>query len=129
MCLYFFYPIGMWHSWKTECFYLFGGGIVFQQPFRCAFIIVLIVSVQQVDKVMLHHIVCCFYVVFACFFGYGWLNVFQCLYVFYPRAACSANGTFHFVGGCVVGIVFQTALDRKSTRLNSSHANISYAVF
>src|SRR3712207_6858630 len=24
---------------------------------------------------------------------------------------------------------FETALDRKSTRLNSSHANISYAVF
>src|SRR3712207_8184805 len=25
--------------------------------------------------------------------------------------------------------IFQTSLDRKSTRLNSSHANISYAVF
>src|SRR5258707_1411739 len=27
------------------------------------------------------------------------------------------------------GTVHQTPLDRKSTRLNSSHANISYAVF
>src|SRR3712207_8391614 len=34
------------------------------------------------------------------------------------------------VHGREVGVVFQDALaDRKSTRLNSSHANISYAVF
>src|SRR3712207_8975186 len=31
--------------------------------------------------------------------------------------------------GVVVGLVGQPRLDRKSTRLNSSHANISYAVF
>src|SRR3712207_7359549 len=31
--------------------------------------------------------------------------------------------------GLSVGIVTKSLLDRKSTRLNSSHANISYAVF
>src|SRR3712207_8769688 len=30
---------------------------------------------------------------------------------------------------CGRGIVLETLRDRKSTRLNSSHANISYAVF
>src|SRR5258707_9704375 len=34
-----------------------------------------------------------------------------------PRNWCSTNG------------VFVPGIDRKSTRLNSSHANISYAVF
>src|SRR3712207_8774895 len=29
----------------------------------------------------------------------------------------------------VIGLVLVAAVDRKSTRLNSSHANISYAVF
>src|SRR3712207_8799488 len=29
----------------------------------------------------------------------------------------------------IVGSLTQSAIDRKSTRLNSSHANISYAVF
>src|SRR3712207_8049663 len=33
------------------------------------------------------------------------------------------------VGGAVVSLVDHVCLDRKSTRLNSSHANISYAVF
>src|SRR3712207_8020704 len=41
------------------------------------------------------------------------------------RAMFNSNGLIHppgvFLGGC--------AEDRKSTRLNSSHANISYAVF
>src|SRR3712207_7724467 len=32
-------------------------------------------------------------------------------------------------GGAPVGGVEDAGLDRKSTRLNSSHANISYAVF
>src|SRR3712207_7201242 len=32
-------------------------------------------------------------------------------------------------GGVLVGGLHATFLDRKSTRLNSSHANISYAVF
>src|SRR3712207_7842336 len=35
----------------------------------------------------------------------------------------------HVVGGDAVGGDHQQVLDRKSTRLNSSHANISYAVF
>ena len=30
---------------------------------------------------------------------------------------------------CVFGLAFQVARDRKSTRLNSSHVEISYAVF
>src|SRR3712207_7284481 len=35
-----------------------------------------------------------------------------------------------FLDGCErLGVRDSTALDRKSTRLNSSHANISYAVF
>src|SRR3712207_7094947 len=32
-------------------------------------------------------------------------------------------------GGCPATESLNSALDRKSTRLNSSHANISYAVF
>src|SRR3712207_7306735 len=32
-------------------------------------------------------------------------------------------------GGAIVRDISPPALDRKSTRLNSSHANISYAVF
>src|SRR3712207_8497663 len=31
--------------------------------------------------------------------------------------------------GALIGVTLVTILDRKSTRLNSSHANISYAVF
>src|SRR3712207_7313880 len=33
------------------------------------------------------------------------------------------------IDGGVAGLAVQRPLDRKSTRLNSSHANISYAVF
>src|SRR5438445_9402266 len=40
------------------------------------------------------------------------------------RDACFFPGDRAEVGAKVVGV-----LDRKSTRLNSSHANISYAVF
>src|SRR3712207_8031786 len=39
-------------------------------------------------------------------------------------AAVRANGTHHDVDS-----LDESDLDRKSTRLNSSHANISYAVF
>src|SRR3712207_6974788 len=38
----------------------------------------------------------------------------------------STNGAYCFVGNDVVSC---SSIDRKSTRLNSSHANISYAVF
>src|SRR3712207_7939674 len=42
-----------------------------------------------------------------------------------PALAC-----VHATGKILVGVVeWDPALDRKSTRLNSSHANISYAVF
>src|SRR3712207_8419756 len=49
----------------------------------------------------------------------------------------SDPGTFLKKAGMVIssriggtsGPIWGTALDRKSTRLNSSHANISYAVF
>src|SRR3712207_6860403 len=38
------------------------------------------------------------------------------------------NGGWEFLAFWILALVTQ-ALDRKSTRLNSSHANISYAVF
>src|SRR3712207_4653797 len=41
----------------------------------------------------------------------------------HPYVALAAGGVVGAVAGVIVG------LDRKSTRLNSSHANISYAVF
>src|SRR3712207_8538130 len=41
-------------------------------------------------------------------------------------AACFALGAVNAAGVTLIGI---PSLDRKSTRLNSSHANISYAVF
>src|SRR3712207_8479198 len=53
-------------------------------------------------------------------------------------SACGARDTSHPVGSAGVGVSAAHLLDRnsvrwdqdrKSTRLNSSHANISYAVF
>src|SRR5947209_10128720 len=38
-------------------------------------------------------------------------------------------GGFHTLRARLRAITFRAPLDRKSTRLNSSHANISYAVF
>src|SRR3712207_8882410 len=35
----------------------------------------------------------------------------------------------HLGGGGPLGVAVSCGVDRKSTRLNSSHANISYAVF
>src|SRR5947209_8878268 len=55
-----------------------------------------------------------------------------------PGQAGIAHGIFHVVTASGVGkngvllrveIIEKVLLDRKSTRLNSSHANISYAVF
>src|SRR3712207_8557336 len=40
-----------------------------------------------------------------------------------------AGGGLHFVADADIVIASSDATDRKSTRLNSSHANISYAVF
>src|SRR5687768_18282843 len=42
--------------------------------------------------------------------------------------------TYAFVGGVLLGLIYvksgiESAIDRKSTRLNSSHGYISYAVF
>src|SRR3712207_9211066 len=53
---------------------------------------------------------------------------------FEGRAAELIRPRLHDVVGCALAVVHhgRTArldLDRKSTRLNSSHANISYAVF
>src|SRR3712207_7930908 len=45
------------------------------------------------------------------------------------RAMPGTSGEATRIGGCACGAVRFTAQDRKSTRLNSSHANISYAVF
>src|SRR3712207_8200679 len=36
---------------------------------------------------------------------------------------------FHTLGACLISPTVSGPSDRKSTRLNSSHANISYAVF
>src|SRR3712207_7501204 len=41
----------------------------------------------------------------------------------FPRGAAQIYATFD------LGLIGYWAVDRKSTRLNSSHANISYAVF
>src|SRR2546430_3093881 len=48
-----------------------------------------------------------------------------------PRAAGSSVATFRGpgLGLILVGVEFRRELDRKSTRLNSSHSQISYAVF
>src|SRR3712207_8934717 len=50
-----------------------------------------------------------------------------------PNCSCSCRThTFSFVIFIFVVVIYHflfTSLDRKSTRLNSSHANISYAVF
>src|SRR5438874_4449064 len=45
----------------------------------------------------------------------------------YARAAAALGATV--TGSDVAESPFATALDRKSTRLNSSHVEISYAVF
>src|SRR3712207_7630730 len=45
------------------------------------------------------------------------------------RAEGTHQKTFHTPGGDIPPTSRRVNLDRKSTRLNSSHANISYAVF
>src|SRR3712207_1376835 len=46
-----------------------------------------------------------------------------------PVLRGTITGVATFVGGIVHTLPFLMSEDRKSTRLNSSHANISYAVF
>src|SRR5947209_14095353 len=47
-----------------------------------------------------------------------------------PQPSATDEETFARVfGRCDWAVMFILARDRKSTRLNSSHANISYAVF
>src|SRR3712207_7300731 len=46
-----------------------------------------------------------------------------------PTTPGGVTGGVNFGGGFPVIQYEPTGLDRKSTRLNSSHANISYAVF
>src|SRR3712207_7070416 len=43
--------------------------------------------------------------------------------------AAGATGTLFMTLGAAVTLAWGAVRDRKSTRLNSSHANISYAVF
>src|SRR3712207_7834955 len=57
---------------------------------------------------------------FSIFTGWGWPRAITHLRLFHARAAGSWLRAIERFG---------PALDRKSTRLNSSHANISYAVF
>src|SRR3712207_6982797 len=45
------------------------------------------------------------------------------------RYGSGTSGPGTTTGGCTVWKVVLSVSDRKSTRLNSSHANISYAVF
>src|SRR3712207_8972692 len=60
------------------------------------------------------------------------LEIFLILaeHVSYIFCSSSVRSTFR---GIIIGLAslrsFTASLDRKSTRLNSSHANISYAVF
>src|SRR5947209_16365367 len=67
----------------------------------------------------------------TCTQGSNWTTVTN-------MVATSPNAAFHNDPTCVtdnylvspsINITSGTAVDRKSTRLNSSHANISYAVF
>src|SRR3712207_8110010 len=58
---------------------------------------------------------------FVCSFIYVFMCFAICLFLFVCLCLCLF---IFFMFGCV--FLF---LDRKSTRLNSSHANISYAVF
>src|SRR3712207_7908944 len=64
--------------------------------------------------------------------GFVLFVILWSLIVYYPLAHwiwgggwLAQLGVFDFAGG----IVIHVSADRKSTRLNSSHANISYAVF
>src|SRR3712207_3032062 len=49
-------------------------------------------------------------------------------FVIYGMMANVSIGAL-FLGGVIPGVAMTLLIDRKSTRLNSSHANISYAVF
>src|SRR5690606_41178151 len=44
-------------------------------------------------------------------------------------AVLSVDAALRLVAGLVLGVYLPVPLDRKSTRLNSSHVKISYAVF
>src|SRR3712207_7078060 len=62
---------------------------------------------------------------FRSFLGYG-----TPLFNFYSPFIYYITNVFHALGlGWVDATRAMVVLDRKSTRLNSSHANISYAVF
>src|SRR5690625_6927372 len=50
-------------------------------------------------------------------------------FVLMSTLQCSLIFTFRFLHHSFHGLVFSFYLDRKSTRLNSSHVAISYAVF
>src|SRR3712207_8982639 len=59
--------------------------------------------------------------------------MFVLLFAYVFGGAIAVRGAdykeFLLPGIMVQTMVFSSAIDRKSTRLNSSHANISYAVF
>src|SRR3712207_8848609 len=66
---------------------------------------------------------------------FPYTTLFRSLLAFGASVLARVQGTPPAVGKIVQGKDFKgsrvelTTLDRKSTRLNSSHANISYAVF
>src|SRR3712207_4531528 len=57
------------------------------------------------------------------------VSTLVCLIVGYPMAMILADKEINKTGLAVLLFVAPMWIDRKSTRLNSSHANISYAVF
>src|SRR5438309_2561954 len=48
---------------------------------------------------------------------------------YYSEVNLGALFTTSAIFGVIIGLALQDTLDRKSTRLNSSHSSISYAVF
>src|SRR5438309_4109958 len=59
----------------------------------------------------------------------GWDPHYQ-KYIAYPRPSYAASGGIRTIGFSTSDdFIDWTPVDRKSTRLNSSHSSISYAVF
>src|SRR5947209_15172647 len=58
-----------------------------------------------------------------------WIEATPNGFMFLPKAHMKITHSLKLEGADEFTRVFLDSLDRKSTRLNSSHANISYAVF
>src|SRR5690625_6254663 len=62
------------------------------------------------------------------FMSLGKAAVYRHIPVYYPKHVGSVGGLVGMIGG-LGGFVLPIVLDRKSTRLNSSHVAIAYTVF